>query len=166
MGSEVFYSIRSRPRDPLPGNQSDLGRVDKPWRVPFDYVPEGILCRGSWYPILKMEWIDANGLIPFIEAHLWQPPILADLAGKFARMIDDLALFRIAHGDLQHGNLLVTPAGELKLIDYDGMYVPRLDQLGASETGTQITIPDSLDEHWGPNWITSRLGLSMARSLR
>src|ERR1700723_3075938 len=62
-----------------------LAVVDKPWRVPFDYVPEGILCRGKWFPILKMEWIEASGLIPYIEAHLWQPPVLAELAGKFAR---------------------------------------------------------------------------------
>ena len=129
-----------------------LAGVEKPWRVAFDYVPEGILCRGSWYPILKMEWIDASGLIPFIEAHLWQPPVLADLAGKFARMVDDLALFRIAHGDLQHGNLLVTPAGELKLIDYDGMYVPGLDQLGASETGhANFQSPTRSMNDWGPN---------------
>jgi tRNA A-37 threonylcarbamoyl transferase component Bud32 len=112
-----------------------LAGVEKPWRVAFDYVPEGILCRGSWYPILKMEWIEASGLIPFIESHLWQPPVLADLASKFANMINDLETLGVAHGDLQHGNLLVTPARELKLIDYDGMYVPGLTQLGASEKG-------------------------------
>jgi hypothetical protein len=133
------------------GISQTLAVVDKPWRVPFDYVPEGILCRGSWYPILKMEWIDANGLIPFIEAHLWQPPVLADLASKFARMINDLALLRIAHGDLQHGNLLVTPAGGLKLIDYDGMYVPGLDQLGASENGhPNYQSPTRSMSSWGP----------------
>ena len=68
-----------------------LAGVSKPWRVPFDYVPDGILCRGSWYPILKMEWIEANGLIPFIQAHLWQPPVLADLADRFALMVSDLS---------------------------------------------------------------------------
>ena len=129
-----------------------LSEVDKPWQFQFDYVPEGILCLGSWYPILKMEWIEAKGLIPFIEAHLWQPPVLADLAGKFARMINDLALLGIAHGDLQHGNLLVTPAGELKLIDYDGMYVPGLDQLGASEIGhANYQSPTRSMSSWGPN---------------
>lgn len=129
-----------------------LAVADEPWRVAFDYEPEGILCRGSWYPILKMEWIDANGLIPFIEAHLWQPPVIADLAAKFARMINDLALLRIAHGDLQHGNLLVTSAGELKLIDYDGMYVPGLDRLGASEIGhPNYQSPTRSLRSWGPH---------------
>lgn len=129
-----------------------LTGIHKPWRVSFDYVPEGIRCSGSWYPILKMEWIEAKGLIPFIEAHLWQPPILADLAGKFARMVNDLAVLGIAHGDLQHGNLLVTPAGELKLIDYDGMYVPGLDQLGASEIGhANYQPPTRSMGSWGPD---------------
>jgi thiamine kinase-like enzyme len=31
----------------------------------------------------------------------------------------------VAHGDLQHGNILVAN-GKPKLIDYDGMYVPAL----------------------------------------
>lgn len=112
-----------------------LRLVKKPWRVEFDYLPEGVLCRGSWYPTLKMEWVEAVGLISFIEQHLWEPNRVADLAMRFARMIEDLASLGIAHGDLQHGNLLVTSAGELKLIDYDGMYVPSLGKMGACEKG-------------------------------
>jgi len=112
-----------------------LRTVKKPWRVEFEYLPEGVFCRGAWYPALKMEWIEASGLIPFIEAHLWDSDILADLAVKFAQMVEDLSVLGIAHGDLQHGNLLVTPTGELKLIDYDGMFVPSLSQLGACERG-------------------------------
>ena len=112
-----------------------LRNVDKPWRVEFEYLLEGVFCRGAWYPVLKMEWIEASSLIPFIEAHLWDSNVLANLAAKFAQMVEDLSALGIAHGDLQHGNLLVTPAGELKLIDYDGMFVPSLAQLGACEKG-------------------------------
>ena len=35
----------------------------------------------------------------------------------------------MAHADLQHGNVILVPKGDqlaLKLIDYDGMYVPAL----------------------------------------
>jgi len=129
-----------------------LADVDKPWRVAFEYVPEGILCRGKWYPILKMEWIEASGLIPFIEKHLWQPPVLADLASKFAQMVRDLEKVRVAHGDLQHGNLLVTPTRDLKLIDYDGMYVMGLSQLGASENGhANYQSPSRTMSNWGEN---------------
>ena len=129
-----------------------LAHVSKPWRVAFEYLPEGILCRGKWFPVLKMEWIEASGLIPFIEEHLWQPPVLADLAFKFAQMIEDLEQLGVSHGDLQHGNLLVTPARELKLIDYDGMYVSGLSQLGASESGhANYQSPFRTMSSWGSN---------------
>jgi hypothetical protein len=107
----------------------------KPWRVEFEYLEEGIFCKGSWYPALKMEWIDASELIPFVERHLGEPQVLAHLANRFAEMLVDLSACGIAHGDLQHGNLLVTPSGDLKLIDYDGMFVPALAQIGACEIG-------------------------------
>jgi len=128
-----------------------LRPVKKPWRVGFDYLPEGVMCEGRWYPILKMEWVDAVELIPFIEKHLWDPSRIADLATKFARMIEDLAALGIAHGDLQHGNLLVTSSGELKLIDYDGMYVPSLARMGACEVGhANYQSPARTISSWGP----------------
>jgi hypothetical protein len=128
-----------------------LAGVERPWRVAFEYVPEGVLCHGVWYPILKMEWVDACGLIPYVEDHLWEPPALADLAGKFARMVADLEALGVAHGDLQHGNLLVTISGELRLIDYDGMFVPGLEDLGASEVGhVNYQSPSRSLATWGP----------------
>jgi hypothetical protein len=50
-------------------------------------------------------------------------------------MILELRTLGIAHGDLQHGNILVNRAGELSLVDYDGMFVPALRGLPASEAG-------------------------------
>lgn len=129
-----------------------LAPVARPWRVAFEYVPEGVLCKGVWYPVLKMEWVEARGLIPFVENHLWHPTVLTELADSFARMVGDLAALGVAHGDLQHGNLLVTPAGELKLIDYDGMYVPGLESLGASELGhANYQSPARTLGTWGPH---------------
>jgi hypothetical protein len=127
-----------------------LHPVGKPWQVEFDYLTEGVLCSGSWYPALKMEWVDAVGLISFIERHIWEPERVADLASKFAVMMEDLAYYGIAHGDLQHGNLLVTSAGELKLIDYDGMYVPSLAKVGACEFGhPNYQSPARTPSAWG-----------------
>lgn len=39
-------------------------------------------------------------------------------------MCKDLHANHISHGDLQHGNILVDKQGNLKLIDYDSIYVP------------------------------------------
>jgi hypothetical protein len=125
--------------------------VNKPWQVEFEYLLDGVLCAGTWYPILKMEWIEATGLIPFIEKHLWEPAAIASLAGKFVQMTRDLSTLNIAHGDLQHGNLLVTSSGELKLIDYDGMFVPGLARIGACERGhINYQSPTRTMSAWGP----------------
>jgi hypothetical protein len=128
-----------------------LRPVMKPWRVEFDYLSEGVMCEGLWYPALKMEWLEAVELIPFVEKHLRDPAKLSDLAIKFSRMVGDLAALGIAHGDLQHGNLLVTSSGELKLIDYDGMYVPSLAKMGACEFGhPNYQSPARTSSTWGP----------------
>jgi len=151
-----------------------LRPVKKPWRVEFDYLSEGILCEGHWYPVLKMEWVEAVELIPYIENHLWNSAKLADLATKFARMVKDLAALGIAHGDLQHGNLLVTSSGELKLVDYDGMYVPSLAKIGACEIGhpnyqsparTSSTWGSYLDNFSALVIYTSLVGLTIEPSL-
>ena len=128
-----------------------LRPVKKPWRVEFDYLSEGVMCEGRWYPALKMEWVQAVELIPFVEKNLQDSAKLADLAVKFAGMVRDLATLGIAHGDLQHGNLLVTSSGELKLIDYDGMYVPSLAKMGACEFGhANYQSPARTSSTWGP----------------
>jgi hypothetical protein len=46
----------------------------------------------------------------------------------------------VAHGDLQHGNVLLVPATDtdrlsLKLVDYDGMFVPALTGAQTGEVG-------------------------------
>jgi hypothetical protein len=129
-----------------------LACLDDPWKVGFEYLPDGVRCRGRWYPALKMEWVEAMGLIQYVEEHLWDAPALASLAAKFASMVEDLRRHGIAHGDLQHGNILVTSAGEMKLIDYDGMFVPGLDDFGASENGhANYQSPARTLSAWGPD---------------
>ncbi len=49
-------------------------------------------------------------------------------------MIQCLQTNHIAHGDLQHGNVIITD-GSLRLIDYDGMFVPSLTGWGSNEIG-------------------------------
>ena len=128
-----------------------LQTVKNPWRVDFEYLHDGVMCRGTWYPALKMEWVEGTGLLSFIENHLLDPHALANLASKFAKMVEDLSALGIAHGDLQHGNLLVTSSGQLKLIDYDGMFVPSLAQMGACEKGhINYQSPARTMSTWGP----------------
>jgi hypothetical protein len=113
---------------------SCLNSSSLPYSVGFEYQPEGILVGGRRYPILKMEWINGERLDDFVKNNLNNPSALSNLADKWLTMISTLRHHSIAHGDLQHGNIFIVN-GELKLIDYDGMFVPALQGREAREMG-------------------------------
>lgn len=60
---------------------------------------------------------------------------VAKAAAHWLLLVQELTDARIAHGDLQHANVLVTWAGRLKLVDYDGVCVPSLAGQRNLETG-------------------------------
>ena len=103
--------------------------------VGFEYVREGIRVRGTWHPVLKMEWVDGDTLNVWVEKHLKDPKALLKLAERWGEVVEALERAGIGHCDLQHGNILVDGSGNLKLIDYDGMYVPPLRGRGSHEKG-------------------------------
>lgn len=110
-------------------------RDDLPYTVDFQYLPQGILVKGDWYPILRMEWVEGDTLDQFIEKHLHEPESLRRVAANFADMCRDLLRAGVAHGDFQHGNILVLPDGQLRLVDYDGFFVPAMEGWSANELG-------------------------------
>ncbi len=103
--------------------------------VDIAYLQSGVRVGQAWLPVTKMAWIDGQPLNRAVEARLSDPSQLARLERRFAELVVELRSLGIAHGDLQHGNILVNRAGELSLVDYDGMFVPALRGLPASETG-------------------------------
>ncbi len=105
-----------------------------PFTTGFEFLTEGIRIRGTWYPILKMEWVEGESLIRFVSNNLHAPQNLLSLGSEIVQMQRALQDAGIAHGDLQHGNILVVN-GKPKLIDYDGMYVPALKGWGSHEVG-------------------------------
>lgn len=71
----------------------------------------------------------------FIEDHLQEPEGLRQLAARWRVMVNELRASKLAHGDFQHGNVMVTPEGELRLVDYDGMYCPAFGRGRSPELG-------------------------------
>lgn len=114
---------------------SGAGGLSQPWPVGFDFLEQGVLVGREWYPAVKMTWAQGTGLISWIERNLHDPAALHTLADRFLAMTADLEQNGIAHGDLQHGNLLVAADGTFRLVDYDGMYVPALRGEQATENG-------------------------------
>lgn len=120
------------------------------WMVRFQYQAQGIRTRGAWYPILKMEWVEGELLNRYVERHLGKPEVLVRLTQQFVHLVADLERNGIAHGDLQHANLIVA-GGRLRLIDYDGMYVPGLSGMGSHELGhLNYQHPQRSHQDFGP----------------
>lgn len=105
-----------------------------PCTMGFNFLPEGIRIRRQWYPILKMEWVEGENLLDYIDRNYQNSQQLEHLASQWKNMLASLRRHQIAHGDLQHGNVLVI-GDELRLIDYDGMYVPELKGRISHELG-------------------------------
>lgn len=105
-----------------------------PYTVGFEYLQEGIKVRDTWYPILKMEWVAGELLSDYIGRHQHQTRRLDELAERWADMVKSLQRAEVAHGDLQHGNVLVVN-DRIMLVDYDGMYVPALSGSSSHEIG-------------------------------
>jgi len=108
--------------------------------VTLNYDPQGIQVAAQWYPTLLMDWVEG----PTLDAHMEQCLRSGTfqngrLCRAFCDLMQALAARQIAHGDLQHGNILVLGDGSLKLVDYDGMFVPEMRNAGL--TATEIGLP-------------------------
>jgi hypothetical protein len=116
-----------------------LDQARLPFTVDFQYLPQGILIGGRGFPALKMRWVEGLTLAEFVEEHLERPANLRMLLDLWVKLSVRLREAGIAHADLQHGNVLLVPASggslALRLIDYDGMYVPALAGTRSGEVG-------------------------------
>lgn len=87
----------------------------------------------------------------YIEQNLYNAPALHELCDQFVEMCESLRQANICHGDLQHGNIIVQPNGRLRLVDYDGMFVPTMCGLQSNELGHRnYQHPERSACHFGP----------------
>jgi hypothetical protein len=108
-----------------------IGKANFPFTVGFNYLADGIRVRGQWFPLLKMEWVEGFTLNEFVRDNAGKPQYLHALLQMWGKLCARLRDGNFAHADLQHGNVLLVQGDSqsklgLKLIDYDGMWVPAL----------------------------------------
>lgn len=108
--------------------------------VEFGYQAEGIKVGDAWFPVVKMRWVEGHTLNEFLRDHVHQQGLLDQLGQLWLRLAGEMRDSKMAHGDLQHGNVLLVPgknagAMVLRLVDYDGMWVPDLDGRPPGERG-------------------------------
>ena len=100
------------------------------------FVWSDSLEEGNNVPVVVMDWVDGRTLDTYIKERIHSKYTLATLAYNFCRMGSWLLSQPIAHGDLKPDNIIVREDGSLVLVDYDGMYVPELNEEFAIEMGT------------------------------
>jgi predicted Ser/Thr protein kinase len=95
--------------------------------VGFEYNPEGIRIRKTWYPTLTMEWVKGKSLGEWLREAMERRDAAAvrKMADAWAQLVLNIQAAQIAHGDLQHDNVMVVAETPV-LVDYDGMCVPSL----------------------------------------
>jgi len=108
-----------------------LGAKRPRFLLKFNYEPQGIFCMGAWRPIQTMEWLDGKPLGTWYEHQMRAKNygVMRSMADHWQKLVYALQDLKIAHGDLQHGNVMVRPDNTPVLIDYDGMCVPKLVEI-------------------------------------
>lgn len=102
----------------------------------FEYIEKGINVEGTIYPTTRMRWIDGITIKEYICQNKNSKNQLLELADNFLNMSQAMHNQLLAHGDLQHGNILVSPDHKLYLVDYDSFYCSNLK--GESDTVTGL----------------------------
>lgn len=97
-----------------------------PYFIDFYYEEQGIVVNGITYPTIRMRWVNGKNIKDYIGRNLNDSDKIYRLADRFLKMVRVLHKSSIAHGDLQHENIMVNSKGNLVLIDYDSLFIPEL----------------------------------------
>jgi serine/threonine protein kinase len=128
-----------------------LKSLNSAYFVDFAFQPQGIRVKQAYYPVVRMEWVDGDTLQQFLERNVRAPSVLARLRDSFRQLSGFLDKAGIAHGDLQNGNVMLSGIN-VRLVDYDGMYVPGLPQGKGTELGHKhFQHPKRTEKHFGPS---------------
>ena len=119
--------------------------------VSFEYEEKGVRSAGDgkWYPLVTMEWVEGETLYTYVRTQCLHGhgKAIVRLADHWIELVRELAALQIAHGDLQHGNVMVANTGRMKLVDYDCMCVPLLEGRKNLEVGVDPYQHPSRDEN-------------------
>src|SRR2546430_14233107 len=90
-----------------------------------EWIDDAILVNGRRWPMVRMEWVDGHPLDRHVEdlVERGDTDSLGTLAGAWRNLVRATQSARFAHGDLQHGNVLVDRGGALRLVDFDSAWI-------------------------------------------
>ncbi|HTF53153.1 MAG TPA: hypothetical protein VK735_37390 [Pseudonocardia sp.] len=126
---------------------------------------DAIRIGGRTWPVVRMQWVNGRALNQHVDklVERLDTAALGVLAADWQRLVARLQAGRFAHGDLQHGNVLVDERGMLRLVDFDCAWIARFTgQTPPTETGHRNYQPEN--RRWG-QWMDTFSGLVVYLSL-
>ncbi len=157
-----IYALKCFTRDQEGRNESyrliadELQYVESEYLTKIQYLEKELFVDTGTYdtefPVLLMDWVEGETLDKYIKNHINEQACLNLLVGRFCIFADWLLKQPFAHGDLKPDNIIVKDDGTLVIVDYDGMFVPKMRGQKARELGSpdfrhpQRT-EDDFDEH-------------------
>ena len=119
----------------------ELSHVSSSYIIGVRYLPKELFVDTTQsseeeFPVLLMDWVEGQTLDNYLRNNIDQPAVIRKLSDSFNRMAIWLLSQPFAHGDLKSDNIIVNTAGELVLVDYDGMYVPSMKGMKSKEIGS------------------------------
>ena len=130
------------------------------------WMDDAIEVNGRSWPVVRMQWVAGTPLHHYVDQLVERRDTrgLADLATGWRQLLVRLQAAGFAHGDLQHGNVLVDERGTLRLVDFDCSWIAAFaGQPPPAETGHRNYQPEA--RPWGP-WMDTFSGLVVYLSLR
>ncbi len=131
------------------------------------WLDGAIKVNGTTWPVLTMTWIDGRTLNEYVDflVNDSNTAALSVLAVKWRELVALMQGDEFAHCDLQHGNVMVDQAGELRLVDYDGVWIPQLASKPApTESGHPNYQHPGMRNGWG-RWFDTFSALVIYLSL-
>jgi hypothetical protein len=112
---------------------------DASWITKIDFLQNEIQVVGNYYPVLKMDWVEGPSLHDYINQILNNNTALNELQNEIVALSKSLEKLKIGHGDIQTDNIIISKNIDgrniIKLIDYDGMYIPLFSNKSNLERG-------------------------------
>jgi eukaryotic-like serine/threonine-protein kinase len=130
------------------------------------WIDAAIRVNGATWPVLQMGWIDGRTLNEYVDFLVTSSntPALAMLATRWRDLVALLQGAGFAHGDLQHSNVMVDQEGQLRLVDYDTVWVPQLAGMSRPAESGHPNYQHPIRYVWG-RWIDTFSALVIYLSL-
>jgi len=107
---------------------SYLKNLNASWITKIELLEDEINVDYQHYPVIKMDWVEGQLLNNFITQVIDNNTALTELQKEVVSVSKSLENLKVGHGDIQCGNIIVAKNSDgkniIKLIDYDGMYIP------------------------------------------